>query len=528
MEKKKNNSKIIFLVVAFIEGAAVMAVELLGAKMIAPFFGTTIYSWAATLAVTLFALAAGYYIGGLFTTRYPAEKLLFFILILAGVFMLIMPFTSTAVMKATIHLPILAGLIISQLAFLLPPVLFFGMVSPTIIFILVNSVDVSGKTAGKVYAISTVGGVLNTLLIGFWVIPEFGIRMPSFIYGAIVFILPFVAVYPKKLPVTLLALVLTFLFVYRQASVRHKNRSDVFNIVYSSEGLLGQVKVIDFGISLSGFGHLEPRGLLVNNTWQTVILRENKVSMLDYVYFINPIIGSFPVGSSVLLVGLGGGTLTREIQKKKMKLDVVEIDPRLKKIAVKYFDLDPATNVITDDGRHYLQLSEKKYDIIIFDAFLGENPPWQLLTLESFQKAKTMLNPKGILLIEFYGYVQGEIGLVGRSVLRTLKQAGFNVDMVVTRLEDTEERNIIFVASGQKFSFENLEYDQQVYSKQEITNLKAYIFDQNKIDLSDACLLTDNRPVLEKLVKKPTLQWRMTLNKIFRDKFMEEKQPIYY
>lgn len=528
MEKKKNNSKIIFLLVAFVEGATVMAVELFGAKMIAPFFGTTIYSWAGVLAVTLLALAAGYYLGGLFTTRYPAEKLLFFILLLAGIFVITMPFTSTFIMKSTIHLPLLSGLIISLIVFLLPPVLFFGMVSPVIIYILVTSVDVSGRTAGKVYAISTLGGVLNTLLIGFWVIPEFGIRMPSFIYGAIIILLPLFTVFPKKLPLSMLALVVVFLFVYRQSISSHRNRSDVFNIIYSSEGLLGQIKVLDFGINLKGFGNMEPRGLLVNNTWQTVILKKNQVSMLDYVYFMNPIIGSFPVGSDVLLIGLGGGTLTREIQKKKMKLDVVEIDRRLKKVAIKYFGLNPATNIIIDDGRHYLQTTDKKYDIVIFDAFLGENPPWQLLTLESFQKVKSMLKPNGALLIEFYGYIDGKIGQVDRSLFYTLREAGLNVDMVTTRLEDVEERNIIFVASEKKFSFEQLEYDQQVYSPQSITNLKSYLYDQTKLHLDDAYLLTDNRPVLEKLVKKPTLQWRLTLNKIFRDKFMEERQPIYY
>ena len=534
MGKSKVNSKIIFLIIAFIEGAAVMAVELFGAKMIAPFFGTTIYSWAGVLAITLLALASGYYIGGILTTKFRSEKLLFYILLVAGLFMILMPFTSTIIMKTTMNLNILAGLLISLFVFLLPPVLLFGMVSPVIIYILVSSVDISGKTAGKVYAVSTIGGVLNTLLLGFYIIPEFGIRMPSFIYGAIIFLLPMVTIFPKKFPSNfkfpfiLFVFVFTALFIFRQSSAGAGKKSDVFRIIYSSEGLLGQVKVIDFGINMKGYGQLEPRGLLVNNTWQTVIVKKDQVSLLDYVYFINPIIGKYPVGSDVLLIGLGGGTLTKEIQKKKMKLDVVEIDRRLKKIAVKYFNLDPATHIIIDDGRHYLRTTEKKYDIIIFDAFLGENPPWQLLTLESFEEANNSLKPGGVLVIEFYGYIEGKIGQVGRSVYKTLSEAGFHVNMITTRLEDIQERNLVFIASKGNFDFENLEYDQNIYSKQTITDLKSFHFDIKKVDMNDACLLTDDRPVLEKLVRIPTLEWRKSLNKIFRDKFIEEKQPIYY
>ena len=67
--KNSKNYKFTLLLIAFFEGAAVMACELFGAKMIAPFFGTTIYSWAGVLAITLFALASVYYLGGMLTSK---------------------------------------------------------------------------------------------------------------------------------------------------------------------------------------------------------------------------------------------------------------------------------------------------------------------------------------------------------------------------------------------------------------------------------------------------------------------------
>ncbi len=73
--KSSPGLKYLYLV-AFIEGASVMAIELAGAKMIAPFFGTSLYVWASVLAVTLGGLAAGYFAGGWATYRYPPMKLL--------------------------------------------------------------------------------------------------------------------------------------------------------------------------------------------------------------------------------------------------------------------------------------------------------------------------------------------------------------------------------------------------------------------------------------------------------------------
>lgn len=526
----KKNYKIILLIIAFLEGAAVMAAELLGAKMIAPFFGTTIYSWAGVLAVTLSALAAGYYIGGMLTTKYNTNKLLIFILLASGVFLFTMPFLSKFIMVSTMKLPIITGLLVSLILFLFPPILFFGMTSPVIIHSLVSSIDITGKTAGKIYAISTIGGVANTLLLGFYVIPEYGIKIPTMICGAIIILLPIITLLNKhKLPLSILLLIVFFTAFYSQREKKaQKKYGSLINISYASEGLLGQVKVMDFGITMKNFGNLEPRGLLVNNTWQTIINKKDQISLLDYIYFINPILSRYSNKGNALLIGLGGGTLTREIQKRNIDIEVVEIDKRLKNISIEYFHLNPKSNIIIDDGRHYLYITKKKYDLIIFDAFLGENPPWHLLTLESFKRVKELLNPDGVFLIEFYGYMEGNIGRIGRSVFKTLNEANFNVEIVATRHEAVIERNFIFVSSVEGFDFENLNYDQFIYSDQKITDLRNHLYNTKTIDIEDADLLTDNRPILEKLMKQPTLEWRKSLNKIFRDKIVEENLPIFY
>jgi len=124
--------------------------------------------------------------------------------------------------------------------------------------------------------------------------------------------------------------------------------------------------------------------------------------------------------------------------------------------------------------------------------------------------------------------MEGEIGKIGRSIYKTLTEAGFKTSIIATRKEAVIERNFIFVSSENGFDFEGLDYKQFIYSDEKITDLKQHLYDINNININDSELLTDNRPVLEKLLKKPTLEWRKSLNEIFRNKIVEEKLPIFY
>ena len=114
---------------SFLEGGAVMACELIGAKLLAPYFGTSLYVWAAALALTLGGLTLGYFIGGRLSRKYSGStSLLYSVLVTAGVLLVLMPFTSDLIMDATINMSLETGAICSLLVFMLPPLMFMGMV----------------------------------------------------------------------------------------------------------------------------------------------------------------------------------------------------------------------------------------------------------------------------------------------------------------------------------------------------------------------------------------------------------------
>jgi len=178
--------------VSFFEGAAVMAVELIGAKMIAPYYGSSLYVWSAVLALTLGGLAVGYFIGGKISTRSSFKRTLYIIILLTALLIAVMPFTSGAIMSATLSLELRLGITISCLVFIFPPLMMCGMVSPMIIRLISTELAVVGKAAGTVFAISTLGGILATFLAGFYFIPFIGLKASSFYMAILLGIFPLV------------------------------------------------------------------------------------------------------------------------------------------------------------------------------------------------------------------------------------------------------------------------------------------------------------------------------------------------
>ncbi len=175
----------VILIVSFLEGASVMGVELIGAKLIAPWFGTSLYVWTSVLGLSMLGLALGYYFGGRLSHRVSQDNRLKMLLMLAGLFIGIMPASAGLILSLTQMLDVRLGSMISSLVFIFPPLLMMGMVSPMIIRYCTLKYDESGKVAGLVFGASTVGGVISVLLSGFYFIPYLGLYKTSFLFAVL-------------------------------------------------------------------------------------------------------------------------------------------------------------------------------------------------------------------------------------------------------------------------------------------------------------------------------------------------------
>ena len=176
---------IALLLIAFMEGGSLMASELLAAKLIAPFYGTSLYVWAAVLTITLLGIAGGYMIGGRLSRHPSLELRLLMVLLTSAIFVLIMPYIAQWIMSATVDsMNIIPGSLITAAVILLPVILLFGMVGPMLVQHL-TLIHEPGKAAGALYAVSTFGGIAATMFVGFYAIAEIGIKETCFIFGGI-------------------------------------------------------------------------------------------------------------------------------------------------------------------------------------------------------------------------------------------------------------------------------------------------------------------------------------------------------
>lgn len=501
-------TKLRFLfLLAFIEGASVMACELLGAKMVSPFFGNSLYVWASVLGITLFGLMTGYYVGGYFSEKYKREELVYWILLAAGAFLAIMPYTAQWIMTATIDMDVRWGTTLSLLLFMFTPLAFMGMTSPVIINMINTNLDETGKSAGSVYAISTLGGIVATFLVGFYFLPEFGIKWPCFIFGFLLMLFPLLALL-KVNKTKALAILIPFFFVFKFNIAKGLDSSQDLNLIHESEGIYGQVRVYDAPFYTEAQGLKNARLLVVNNTVQSQLNRDSlDYNLWDWSVLFPTAASIYPKGSKMLLMGLGGGMLFHPFRRLGFDIEVVELDKRIKDAAINYFAIPPQTPIIVDDARHVINTSKKKYDVIVLDLFFNETPPSQVPTIESFTKLKSMLHPNGMVMMNFYGYTNGKMGKAARSVIKTFEAAGFHTTPLVTP-EPERGRNLIICANLSQPDWSKINYTEQ--GKFEITpqNFNQFVLSTQNLDMRDAVVLTDSKPQLEKMYADVATLWR--------------------
>lgn len=458
-----------------------MAAELLGAKMLAPFFGSSLYVWSTVLAVTLGGLASGYFAGGRLSNKDTTNKLLFYIVLMAAAFLALMPFSAKFLLHYLTAVSLLPALLIASIVFLLPPVFLMGMVSPLLISAITKNEKESGRVAGSIYAISTCGGIIATFLLGFYIIPEYGLIRPAIAFSLVLAILPLVILWQQK---KYFPLVLFLFCVWMgTGSFRADKASDIL-VRYQKEGLLGQLLVVDYPV-YSDKKTTYYRYLFCNRIVQTMYcFTDSAQPYLPYVSKIETELQHLKQGSKVLILGLGGGVLANVLQQKGMLVDAVDLDNRLPYVAHNFFNLSPKVNLITDDARHYLNACSEKYDVLIFDVFKGEETPNHVLTKESIKVAKKILRENGNIIINGNGYLSGDAGKGMRSILKTLLCSGLNVKVLNTG-KDEAYRNVLFVAGNR-------------------------VIDKSVLlpDTTDALVLSDEYPILDKLNKEANLQWR--------------------
>lgn len=505
--KLSTNSRYYLYTLSFIEGASVMSAELIGAKMLAPFFGSSLYVWATVMAVTLGGLAAGYFTGGYFAEKSKQSHFLFYIVIIAALFTSLMPWSSKFILAMSADLPLLPAIIISTILFLMPPVFLMGMVSPLIIEKLSDEKHHAGKVAGSIYAISTLGGIIATFAMGFYIIPQIGLSKPAFFTGILLALLPLYAILNHKKQ----SLLFIILFVILGSSIFKKNTpfSDI-KILYQAEGMLGQIMVVDYPVYES---QNEPshyiRMMMFNRVIQAFYNKQDTAhTYFPYVSLMVNESKNQIKGGNALLLGLGGGCVANELIKNNFQVDAVELDERVSAAASQYFELNHQTRVIIYDARRYINNTTKKYDLIIFDVFKGEENPAHVITRESLQQIKKLLNPSGMVVINGYGFRTGKKSQGMRAIVKTIQDVGFYTQLLPSAIKE-DEGNLLIFAKLELFE----------------THKKAFHF--TEAALRESPVLCDDKPLLDILNREAVVAWRSAYIATAIKDFNQRNVPLF-
>jgi predicted membrane-bound spermidine synthase len=504
--------------ISFIEGGVVMVTEIAGARLLTPYFGASLYSWASTLSITLFALMAGYYMGGYLTTRphHSGVDKILWIFFLSGVTVLLMPVVGSFVMNKTIAFPFFAGLLISEFIFLFPPIFFMGMISPMTIFQITKKAEQSGRSAGNIYAISTLGGILFTLLFGFIVIPDFGLRGPLKVLGVFVVTIALFFIVrnkmsAKRLPASLLIALLALVAAFGGRAHQFFPYGSNKKMVDYSEGLLGELKVVDELVYGPGNKPIYVRKLKTNNIQQDYVFADMpSQSLMNYVNFTRQLVRILPHKSSALLIGLGAGSLYDVLKKENAYVETVEIDARIYDIGKKYFGMsDHASHFITD-GRYFINSTHKRYDLVILDVIIGENVPGQLVSIESFRRLREIMSADGTLIIEHGGLRNFAQNRFIPCVVKTLNEAGFQVSMF-NPLMKSGYGDVLLVSSKGNTDFGNMSIADDVFLKG--GPLSQYRLTLQAFDNRDLRVLTDDVNDVDLLLRDHYFEVRKSIRK---------------
>ena len=404
-------------------GALVMVIEVLGSRVLGPFFGVSLFVWTSLITVTLVALAAGYAIGGRWSDRHDSPDWLYLILLAAGLMVLLVPWLKPLVLKAAIPLGLRWGALASALLLFGPALFLLGCVSPYVIKLAAREMQHLGKTVGAYYAASTAGSVAGTIVTGFFLIPYLGVDRIFWLSGALLLalgaayfalwrgkwlalaaFLPLMALPPASLP---------------QATLPGGTRASV---VHSRDSFYGNLKVVEYR-----YGAKRTRELVIDGLVQGGIDLANALSVYEYPYLLQALpVAMHAEGRRCLVIGLGAGIIPRWYQARGIATDVVDIDPDVVALAQKYFGLDQRTRVFVEDARAFLGRGFDRYDYLILDVFNGDTTPGHLLSLEAMRLAKARLNDQGVVAINLIGSL-GEHALMTHSVINTLRAVFSNV-----------------------------------------------------------------------------------------------------
>lgn len=446
-------NRFVLEITVFVCGALVMIYEIIGSRIVSPFIGTSTYVWTSLIGIILAALSLGYWLGGRIADKRPDVKILAFAIFLAG------GSVSLTILFKDIILPIIAsatvGLQIKSVAASLllfaPASVLLGFVTPFAVKLKMSSLEDSGKTVGRLYALSTIGSIVGTFTAGFYLIPFVGSVRTLYLIAGMLFV---VSILLAPFAFTRFSFMVLTLFAFAVAgsefSIHYMHRA---HALYDIDTEYSRVQV---------FQTIEPKSgrkfqAMATDPYfvQSAMFLDGDDPVFEYSPYYHLVRHFKPDHKQTLMIGGAGYTFPKEYLRTypNTRIDVVEIDPKMTEIARRFFRLedDPRLKISHEDGRTYLNRAEAgSYDAVLMDAFGSLfSVPYQLATLEAVRQIHRVLKDDGIVIFNLGSAIRGPGSRFLQAELATYRQVFPHVYLFKVNAGYTDEQlqNLIIVAN---------------------------------------------------------------------------------
>ncbi len=512
------------LLIALIEGFSLIFVEILSAKILNAYFGSSMKVWAVVLSLTLLFLALGYFYGGKLANENRLRNLSR-VLVLSSLAVCLTLIFSNGLFGIVAGTEFFTALIVTAVFLLGPQLFLFGCISPLLVHLFNDKKQDVVYSSGRVYFVSTAGGIFGALLLGYFFLDAFGISMNYILVSLLLFGAVYLLHGKLNRSTGILLAALVFMNVISYNRINQESEGGM-TVVYESEGIMGQIKVIDTPLDAK----FSVRSLMINGINQSKIMNiPEAYTFWNYPHLINFFARIQPAESKTLVLGLGGGSVVKELNSKFKSIDVVELDKRIIRVATEYFYLGSnKLNFFNDDARTYIHACRKKYDLVVYDLLTGETQPNYVFTRDALAEIKKILNPDAHVIVNYQANVEAEGDLAFRTLYKTFKDAGFTVNFKSQKQKHFGD--IVFVLSKGKPDYSKItladlnECCRRAKNMQNIEkdNISAFVPDLTGIEV-----LTDGKPRLELLNSTAIYEWRHSMRQSVSNQMLGQGRSLF-
>jgi spermidine synthase len=441
----------LYAVVVFLSSALLLVLEIVAARLIAPYVGVSLYTWSAVIGIVLAGLSLGNAIGGAWADHRATAGAAGGVLVAAGLSSMAIPWLLwlTAQTIENYELSILSTSMLLVLALFMLPALLIGIVTPLLTTLALSQSDRTGHIVGMMHALGATGSIFGTFAAAWWLIPLFGSRNLVLTSGVMLLLCGLLLLRPLSAKTHAMAGVaglvgaaaLGFSTLANPVLASSCDReSSFFCIRTIDEGehpQLGKVRSLVLDHLLHGI-NVENDGTYLEAPYvhlmQELICRHHHARSRLNAYFI------------------GGGAYTQPralwLADREVDITVAELDPAVTEIAREELFLDDSDmRIIHGDARAVLARlpDNERFDVIVGDAFHDVSVPYHLVTAEFARLLHQRLANDRIYVLNLVDVYPG--GRLVAAMVKTLQSEFGHVDVWLDQVP-RETTRVTYVISA--------------------------------------------------------------------------------